>query len=453
VLLAAGAVFSILKGLDYEEAIVCSVLVVLLLACRHEFHRQADLFSIRPSFEWVVAVIVAVGASIWLGFFVSRNVEYQTMLWWDFAYRADAPRFLRATLGVAVAAFAIAAWIVLHRTRVVADPAGPEELAAVLPIIRASSRSDANLALLGDKCFLVDAEHQGVVMYGVQGRSWIAMGDPVAPEEEVDNLVWRFKELVDRAGGTPVFYQVSTAHLPAYLDAGFSLVKLGEEAWVDLHNFTLEGSEGRRLRQAKSKAERGGASFAIVPAAEVPGILDELQAVSDAWLAEKGGKEKGFSLGFWSRPYVLAHDHAVIRHQGRIVAFANIWRGAGTEEFTVDLMRHRPDAPQGTMDLLFIGLLSEAKAEGFRWFNLGMAPLSGLPTHRLASLWSRIGGFLYKRGDRFYNFEGLRAFKSKFGPEWRPRYLAYPGGLGLPRILMDVTQLIALSPRHALDRD
>src|SRR5262249_53541722 len=105
------------------------------------------------------------------------------------------------------------------------------------------------------------------------------------------------------------------------------------------------------------------------------------------------------------------------------------------------------------MDLLFIGLIDRAKAEGYRWFNLGMAPLAGLPTHRLASRWSRLGAFLYRRGDRFYNFEGLRAFKDKFDPNWRPRYLAFPGSLGPPQILMDVPTLIAASPRRALDRE
>jgi phosphatidylglycerol lysyltransferase len=105
------------------------------------------------------------------------------------------------------------------------------------------------------------------------------------------------------------------------------------------------------------------------------------------------------------------------------------------------------------MDLLFIGLLAQAKREGYHWFNLGMAPLSGLPRHRLASMWSRIGAFVYRRGDRFYNFEGLRAYKDKFKPQWRPKYLAFPGGLALPQILMDVTGLIASSPRRALSEE
>lgn len=447
-LLCAGALFSILKGLDIEEATVCAVVAVLLVISRREFYRQADLFSVRPSFEWILAMAVAVGTSVWLGLFVSRNVEYQNVLWWQFTTNGDAPRFLRATLGVAVAAIGIGAYIVLHR-RGTQPRLDPVDLERAVPIIAGSERAEAHLALLGDKRFLFAPDSRGLVMYGVQGRTWVAMGDPVSPEEEIDDLVWQFRELVDRHGGKAVFYQVTAQNLPTYLDAGFNLVKLGEEAWVDLARFTLEGGEGRRLRQARAKAERTGASLEIVPAAEVPGILDELEAVSDAWLEQKGNREKGFSLGFWSRTYVARYDVAVIRHGGRIVAFANIWRGAGRQEVTVDLMRQAVDAPAGIMDLLFIGLMQRAKEEGYGWFNLGMAPLSGLPTHRLASLWSRIGAFLYRRGDRFYNFEGLRAFKDKFKPDWRPKYLAFPGGLALPQILMDVTALIASSPRLA----
>jgi phosphatidylglycerol lysyltransferase len=452
-LLLAGAVCALFKGLDVEEAIICSTVAGLLVLYKDEFYRQAEIFSVRPSFEWIIACIVAVGATIWLGFFVYANVDYQHKLWWDFAYSADAPRFLRATFASVVVAIGIAAYIIMHRTRAAFDPATREELQTLVPLIETSTRSDAHLAMLGDKRFLLSASGKGFTMYGVQGRSWIAMSDPVAPEEEIDGMVWRFKELVDRNGGTPVFYQVTTGHLPAYLDAGFSLAKLGEEAWVDLHKFTLEGSEGRRLRQAKSKAERSGASFEIVPAAQVEAIIGELEAVSDSWIEEKGNKEKGFSLGFWSSDYVKRYDQAVIRQDGRIVAFANIWRGADFHEYTVDLMRYLPNGPAGMMDLLLIGLLAQAKSEGYRWFNLGMAPLSGLPRHRLASLWSRIGSFVYKRGDRFYNFEGLRSYKDKFKPEWRPKYLAFPGGLALPQILMDVTGLIASSPRRALSEE
>jgi phosphatidylglycerol lysyltransferase len=318
----------------------------------------------------------------------------------------------------------------------------------VAGIVARSPRTDARLALLGDKHFVVNPAGSAFVMYARHGRSLVAMGDPVAPDPaDIAPLVWRFRELADRQDGTPVFYQITTEHLPVYLDAGFSLVKLGEEAWVDLDAFTLEGSTGRKLRQSRAAAERRGLSFAIVPSEEVGAILNELRDVSDAWLGDKG-REKGFSLGYWSDPYIRAHDIAVVRHEERMVAFANIWRGGGNgAEISVDLMRHRPEAPPGTMDLMFIALMDAAKTQGYRWFNLGMAPLSGLPAHRLMPVWARLANFAYRRGDRFYNFEGLRSFKQKFNPVWRPKYLAYVGSFSLPQILFDVTRLIAQGPR------
>ena len=83
------------------------------------------------------------------------------------------------------------------------------------------------------------------------------------------------------------------------------------------------------------------------------------------------------------------------------------------------------------------------KAQGYRSFNLGMAPLSGMARHRLASRWQRLLDFIARRGRRFYNFEGLRRYKAKFAPVWEPRYLVAPGGVALPRILIDVSVLIA----------
>jgi phosphatidylglycerol lysyltransferase len=75
--------------------------------------------------------------------------------------------------------------------------------------------------------------------------------------------------------------------------------------------------------------------------------------------------------------------------------------------------------------------------------SLGMAPLSGLDGTALAPRWHRFGGLLYRHGEHFYNFRGLRAYKEKFDPRWEPRYLATPAGLALPRILANVAALIS----------
>ena len=113
------------------------------------------------------------------------------------------------------------------------------------------------------------------------------------------------------------------------------------------------------------------------------------------------------------------------------------------EEFSVDLMRYLPDAPDGVMDYLFTQLILWGKQEGYAWFNLGMAPLSGLESRALAPFWNRLGSFVFRHGEHFYNFQGLRRYKEKFDPVWEPKYLASPGGLALPRILTNLASLIS----------
>ena len=191
------------------------------------------------------------------------------------------------------------------------------------------------------------------------------------------------------------------------------------------------------------RLEKDGGQFGIVPSAEVPAILSSLRAVSDDWLAARAGAEKGFSLGFFDDDYVVRYPVAVVRCRGQIVAFANIWRGADGQEVSVDLMRFSRDAPKGVMEALFANLLSWGKSEGYHWFVLGMSPLSGIEQSPAASLWNRLSAFVYRHGEPVYHFQGLRAYKEKFSPTWEPRYLVYPGGMKLPRILTDVSALVA----------
>ncbi len=99
---------------------------------------------------------------------------------------------------------------------------------------------------------------------------------------------------------------------------------------------------------------------------------------------------------------------------GQLVAFANIWTTGNKHELSVDLMRHDGAAPRSVMDFLMIELMSWGQAQGFQWFNLGMAPLSGLADREFSPTWNRVGAFVYRHGEHFYNFEGLRAYKQKF---------------------------------------
>jgi len=452
VLVVLGAVASLAKGFDYEEALLLSAMAVMLLISRDRFHRKASLFSQRFSPGWLVAAFAALLASLLLAWMSFRHVEYSGDLWWQFALHAQAPRVWRAAVLTIVMAGAAGAWMLLRPAPL--PPGLPDEVALERArlVMAGSADTAANLALLGDKNLMFSEDGAGFIMFRPVGRSWIAMGDPIGPPEVRTQLIWQFREACDTYAARPVFYQVGVEDLPCYLDAGLSLSKIGEEARVPLGDFSLEGSRRAELRQIQRRAQRDGATFEVLPPAAVPPLLPALRAISDHWLAEKSVAEKGFSLGRFEEQYLARFPVAVVRVGGQPVAFANLWVSGDRGEISVDLMRYDDRAPKSVMDYLMIEVMLWGREQGHAWFSLGMAPLSGLTDREFAPMWNRVGAFVYRHGEHFYNFEGLRSYKEKFLPQWRPRYLVTPGRASLPRVIMDLTSLIAGSARRIVMR-
>ncbi len=442
-LLCAGVLLSLLKGFDYEEAIILGAVAVVLVSARERFRRRASLIEQRFSASWVVAVLLVLGAATWLVLFAYRHVPYSNELWWQFAFEAPAPRSLRALLLAAMIAAAYALWRLLRPSKPLISPPSQADLDRAAQLIENAHDTSANLALLGDKNLLFNADRTAFIMYQASGGSWVSMGDPVGPSALYEPLVWTFIEDCDGMAVSPVFYQVTPDHLPLYIDLGLTLSKLGEEARVPLDTFSLEGAARAAVRHSHRRALREGAVFEVVARENVGAIMPELRAVSTAWLESKNTAEKRFSLGFFDERYLANFDCAVIRRNGTIVAFANILRAGADSQLSIDLMRYDDAAPKGVIDFLLAECMLWGKAQHYQWFSLGMAPLSGLEEHALAPAWHKLGRMVQRYGETFYPFEGLRKYKEKFLPVWRPRYLAAPGGLGMAGALLDVTSLIS----------
>jgi len=447
---AAGIVASLLKGVDYEEAMILGFVLIVLWRARPAFDRRAAFLDTRFTAGWIVAIVGAIGASVWLGLFAFKHVAYSSELWWQFELHGEASRFLRATVGAMVALLLFAVSRIASPALHEADEPTDADLQAAGTIIDTQTTASAFLVYLRDKALLFDEQRRGFLMYGVEGRTWVALGDPVGPPDVRAALIRSFLEHCDDYAATPVFYEIRKDSLHLYADFGLTFVKLGEEAVVDLSQFSLDGSRNKPLRHALRHLEHHGASCRIVLPAGVPAIIDALQSVSDDWLKHKAGGEKGFSLGFFRRDYVKRFPVAVVERNGQIVAFASVWPGPHAVELSIDLMRYHHEAPNGVMEGLMVFLMRWGKEQGYRSFSLGMAPLSGFEGSPVAPLWNRLGSFLYSHGEKFYNFQGLRAYKDKFHPSWESRYLAYPGGLRLPRTLADVAALIAGGYRSIL---
>jgi phosphatidylglycerol lysyltransferase len=454
-ILLLGAVLSLLKGLDWEEASLVTLTALLLWPARGLFYRHSRLLDQRFSPGWLIGMLAVLLSVTWLGFFAYRHVEYGPDLWWQFVAEADAPRFLRATAGCFGLMLVIAVLQLANYARP-SRPAGdtPVDADQVVAVICSAEQppSHAWVALLGDKRLVFSDSGKSFIMYGLQGRSFIAFGGPVGLAEERLELMWRFREMADRWGGRPAFYEIGPEFLSDVVELGLTVQKIGEQGFLPLAGFSLAGGKRSGLRQTMARSRRDGSTFEILPAEQVPSVIDRLAEISDDWLRSKNAREKGFSLGRFDRGYVERFPVAVIRRDRRILAFANLWATPDKRELSIDLMRYASDAPREVMDHLFVELIMWGQAEGYAHFDLGMAPLAGLENRALAPLLTQAGAVLYQHGEHFYNFDGLRRYKEKFRPKWEPRYVAAPGGLAMARVLADAALLIGGGLRGVLGR-
>jgi len=443
ILLLVGALLSLLKGFDWEEASMLTATACLLGVFRRSFYRPSRLTELPFSPLYLVASLCVLGASVWLLLFAYQDVPYSHELWWQFALDGDAPRGLRSLLGAAVLLVVVSLTWLLRTERPVIHQPNHEELERAQKILLASDQPDGGLALTGDKAFLFHPTDTAFLMYARRGRSLVALYDPIGPARQRAELIWQFRDLCDTHHARPVFYQVRAENLPYYMDIGLTAIKLGEEARVDLKRFDLEskGKEMKDLRYTWNRGSRDGLSLEIYEPGQAP--MDELKAISDAWLTGKNVREKGFSLGRFSTDYINHFRVAIIHFEGRPVAFANLLETHSHELASLDLMRSHPDAPKLTMEFLMVGLIQHYKHQGYARFSLGMVPLSGLQPRRGAPLTQRLGSMVFQRGEQLYNFQGLRRFKDKFQPDWEPRYMAVPAGLDPLVALADTAALIA----------
>jgi phosphatidylglycerol lysyltransferase len=440
-LLIVAASLSLLKGLNWEETVALVGLAILLAPFRGAFPRTARLTRMEITPGWLFSAFCAVAGAGLLGLWSYEHADYGEMPWWRVMADADAARSVRAWAGAAIALLTFGVWRMLGsaaKPQVVGET--DPEFHRVREILAAAEIAEpgSNLALLGDKRFLFSQSGRSFLMFGVRGRSWIALGAPVGRHDERLELVWRFRELADAHAARPGFYGLGPEDLPDVVELGFSLQKVGEAAQVPLETFSIEGRKRGNLRRAWRKAAEEGATFQVLKGDEVRALMPTLRAISDDWLARHAGGEKGFSMGGFAEPYVAEFPVAVVFWHGQPVAFATLWVTARKSSFSMDLMRYGEAAPRNVMDYLFVELIEWGRAEGYQAFDFGMAPLAGLDDRPLAPIMSRVGRLLFERGEEIYNFQGVRRYKDKYDPLWQPRYVAAPHKWIIPLLLADV---------------
>lgn len=457
VVLAVSSASHLLKGLDYEEAILATGLALWLWFLRHHFHARSDSPSVRQGLWALIAALLFTLAYGTTGFYlldrhfsVRFNLAValkQTIVMFTQFYD---PRLEPLTrfgqyfadsiylIGAATLGYAL---LMLLRPVLARQPATTAERARAKAIVEAYGRSSlARPALFDDKSYYFSPSGS-VVAYATRGRVAVALGDPIGPVEDASAVVAEFQEHCAQNDWQPAFYQTLSDYLEHYKAAGFDAVCIGNEAIVDLAAFSLEGKAGKKLRGTlKHLTDLGHRAEPYEPPLPAA-LLRELRTVSDEWLAMVKGREKRFSLGWFDDDYICNGPvMAVHTPEGMISAFVNIMPEYQLNEITIDLMRHRRDVESGTMDFLFVSLLQWARDRNYATFNFGLSPLAGVGEHADDPTVERALHYVFEHVNQFYNFQGLHAYKEKFHPGWSPRYLIYPGPASLLAVAIAMTR-------------
>jgi phosphatidylglycerol lysyltransferase len=454
--LLLSAIAHLLKGLDYEEAIVALVLAVWLWLARRQFFARSD----RPSVQRGLTVLAAA-----LAFTLLYGTAGFYLLDKEFRVRFDAAAALRQTVAmftslsdpglepirgfgrdfadsiyiIAAVTFAYALFSLLQPVAARRADRDEERRRARAIVEAHGDNAFAFCALLDDKTYWF-SPGGSVVAFAAVGRVAVAMGDPIGPRADRAHAILQWVQFCRGNDWRPAFYEIYQEHLETHHAAGLRVLRIAHEAFVDVQTFTLAGGDHKGLRSTINGAKNRGlsAQFHATPLSDA--LLGSLRDVSDAWLASMHGGEKTFSLGAFEDNYIRNCAVMAVYEGERLVAFANIVSCYHSTESTIDLMRRVADSPKGTMELLFVSLFEWAKAQGFQSFNLGPSPFAGVGEHSDDPATEKAIHFVYEHMDQFYNFKGLHAFKEKFHPQWRPLYLSYDGAAGLPLVAAAVVR-------------
>lgn len=273
-----------------------------------------------------------------------------------------------------------------------------------------------------------------MIMYRPVNNSVIVLGDPIGVKENFVEAIDEFINYCSEYHMNVCFYEINGENLELYCDQGFRFVKVGQDATLDLTEFSLVGKKNRTWRHVINNFDKGNFQFKVEEPSE--SLLLNMKRVSDNWL---GGKnEMGFSLGFFDENYLKRTKIACIYKENELLAFANLQPFYDQKTISIDLMRYIRSKDEGLMDFIFIKLILWAQENNYEKFYLGMAPLSKVGDKIYSKKKEKMLNIIYNSQNNIYNFKGLRSYKDKFKPTWSNKYIAYTSDFNLPYILISV---------------
>jgi phosphatidylglycerol lysyltransferase len=443
--LILAAVFSIFKGIDYEEAIFLIIVALLLRMSKGHFYRESYVLTWGKTIIDITIILVITSMYLIIGYLnlpsskITMPTKFLPYVILD--YR---DLFTSAIIGLVIAFLIIfTGYLISLPKKWQLEKSTDQDKEILQHLTKYKGKVLSHLIFLHDKYIFWNSKKNVLISYQKYADKLVILGDPIGEKSELKSAIEEFQEISDLYGYTPVFYQVSDEMLPYLHGSGYAFFKLGEEAFVDLNTFSVSGNRMKGLRALRNKFIRENYQFEIKEPPYTNELLDELRNISNDWL--QGRREKGFSLGFFDNDYLNKAPIAIVMDESnQILGFMSIMNMYDEyRTISIDLMRFKPDLSPGTVDFLFLSLFDWAKEQGYERFNMGMAPLANVGLSRFSFLSEKIAAQIFLHGHFIYHFQGLRKFKEKYTNIWEPKYLAYRRKSSLPFTMAQITLLIS----------
>jgi phosphatidylglycerol lysyltransferase len=439
------ALFSIFKGIDYEEAIFLIIVAILLKMAKGQFYRKSYVMTWGKTIFDVTLVLVITSMYLIIGYsnlpsgkrlIPSRLQQYVIVDSHDLFYSA--------IIGMLIAFIILMfGYLISNPKKWVMEKSIHQEKKIIKHLQMYKGKNLSHLIFLHDKYIFWNKKKNVLISYQQYADKLVVLGDPIGEKNDISSAIEEFQQIADIHGFTTVFYQVSDEMLSYLHVGGYAFFKLGEEVYVDLRSPAFSAQKQKYYEVAAEKFKREGYSVSIVKPPHSLDLLNRLSSVSDDWL--EGNKEKGFSYGFFDESYLNRSEIAVVKDQSStIIGFANLLPGYdGNVTAAVDLMRILPMAPPRTSDFLFISLFDWARENSYQRFNMGMTPLTNVGLSRFSFLSERIAAQIFLHSHFIYNTHGLSAFSENDSKIVEPKFLAYRRQSSLPFTMMQISLLIS----------
>jgi lysyl-tRNA synthetase, class II len=463
-LLLALSVFDVLKGLDYDEAILTLGCAALLWFSRSSFSASHEPGTFRSALAQVPLLgLAAFAASLTVVAFAAPSSEpvgaivretADLLLWQPgpFGFHDELARTGLAVELISILAVLTAAYVLFRPLAAPRDLPDAELRRMAAQLVREHGTDTLSFfKLRGDKHYLFDPSGRAFVGYRAENGVLMISGDPVGEPEAVEGLMRSIVEFSEERSLRIAALGVSSAGRELFQAAGLRGIYIGDEAIVDTAAFSVEGRGIRKVRQSVTRLEKGGYEARVAPLGELgEDVLAELESVGNDW--RRGAPERGFSMAMDSLRNPQCEKTLVVYaadSSGRVGGFLQFVPTYGRDAVSLSLMRRRHDTPNGLTEFMIVKAIEALRDRGVAEVSLNFAAFARLfraPDGVLERTAARVIGF----GDTWFQLERLYRFNAKFFPRWEPRYFMYERRLGLPRAGIAALSLEGQLPKPVL---